>query len=552
MEKDLNITPDQLEEPILNEGKVNVNLTLYDNQLEEMASRSSLYQHISETQNADVSFADLLADDSTTLQAYTDFYPDKPPETTLSLQSDTYGWCDFVVPTTDTEKNQLKAGLEDVASREHTSADAMMYEVFKEEWIADHIDDAAMTATEALYENSEESTWLTFEQYVQEYGFEDGSVLPSFAEFLENDYTERPAEQSQATVQVRNMLVNEDGNLFATMEVNRSRMEEMLNDANSPLLKGKDIHELVYFNDAASPVLAAEINRDESVQAFAIMRDGYEEIEVPLSLDDNTIAEIKDAVKENVEQSLDVSVQHFFETAEPNHNYSQEEVHALAETVGKFVTAYQEYQEPEKEYSLEKNIQRIEEGLTSPEILPRLTAELDKAIDVSQRTTSEGIFLLPDRIVEQAVEVAQQMEMYTKPLEFEKSETVQFDSEVVMDNETADSSAEWHEVKMDISNTVNAFFENGGVEPAISKDGAFTVAKSPEGEAVQLIDNDLKMPMAEMTPTNDGYVIQHSINAVVKEGLENGLNRAGMAVSQETQKEASAPEKKHKQSIERD
>lgn len=57
--------------------------------------------------------------------------------------------------------------------------------------------------------------------------------------------------------------------------------------------------------------MAAEINRDESVQASAIMRDGYEEIEVPLSLDDNTIAEIKDAVKENVEQSLDVSVQHF-------------------------------------------------------------------------------------------------------------------------------------------------------------------------------------------------------------------------------------------------
>lgn len=213
-------------------------------------------------------------------------------------------------------------------------------------------------------------------------------------------------EEAMATVQVRNMLVNEDGNLFATMEVNRSRMEEMLNDANSPLLKGKDIHELVYFNDAASPILAAEINRDESVQASAIMRDGYEEIEVPLSLDDNTIAEIKDAVKENVEQSLDVSVQHFFETAEPNRNYSQEEVHALAETVGKFVTAYQEYQEPEKEFSLEKNIQRIEEGLTSPEILPRLTAELDKAIDVSQRATSEGIFLLPDRIVEQAVEVA--------------------------------------------------------------------------------------------------------------------------------------------------
>ena len=273
-------------------------------------------------------------------------------------------------------------------------------------------------------------------------------------------------EEAMATVQVRNMLVNEDGNLFATMEVNRSRMEEMLNDANSPLLEGKNIHELVYFNDAASPILAAEINRDESVQVSAIMRDGYEEIEVPLSLDDNTIAEIKDAVKENVEQSYDVSVQHFFETAEPNHNYSQEEVHALAETVGKFVTEYQEYQEPEKEFSLEKNIQRIEEGLTSPEVLPRLTAELEKAIDVSQRTTSEGIFLLPDRIVEQAVEVAQQMEMYTKPLEFEKNEIVQFDSEVIMDTETADG-----ETKATIN--LALYMTDDFMEQALDRAGAF-------------------------------------------------------------------------------
>lgn len=273
-------------------------------------------------------------------------------------------------------------------------------------------------------------------------------------------------EEAMATVQVRNMLVNEDGNLFATMEVNRSRMEEMLNDANSPLLEGKNIHELVYFNDAASPILAAEINRDESVQVSAIMRDGYEEIEVPLSLDDNTIAEIKDAVKENVEQSYDVSVQHFFETAEPNHNYSQEEVHALAETVGEFVTAYQEYQEPEKEFSLEKNIQRIEEGLTSPEVLPRLTAELNKAIDDSQRATSEGIFLLPDRIVEQAVEVAQQMEMYTKPLEFEKSEIVQFDSEVIMDTETADG-----ETKATIN--LALYMTDDFMEQALDRAGAF-------------------------------------------------------------------------------
>lgn len=273
-------------------------------------------------------------------------------------------------------------------------------------------------------------------------------------------------DEAKVSIHAGHISVTENNTLFATMEVNHSRMEEILNDSNSPLLEGKNIHELVYFNDAASPILAAEINHDESMQVSAIIRDGYDEIEVPLSLDDDTIAEIKDVVRENVEQSYDVSVQHFFETAEPNKNYSQEEVHALAETVGKFVTAYQEYQEPEEEFSLEDNIQRIEEGLTSPEILPRLTAELDKAIDVSQQTTSEGIFLLPDRIVEQAAEVAQQMEMYTKPLEFEKSEVVQFDNEVIMDTESVNG-----ETKATIN--LSLYMADDFMEQALDRAGAF-------------------------------------------------------------------------------
>lgn len=595
MENENKIMLDENAGIMIDDGKVNAVAFLFDAQYKEFAERTNLLK------DAEATFEELLEDGDTFLDMSVNFSPNGEVSATLNMQSDTYGYESYAVPLEDSEKQELREELDRIARYNEMTIDELM-------------------------------------------------------------------EEAMATVQVRNMLVNEDGNLFATMEVNRSRMEEMLNDANSPLLEGKNIHELVYFNDAASPILAAEINRDESVQVSAIMRDGYEEIEVPLSLDDNTIAEIKDAVKENVEQSYDVSVQHFFETAEPNHNYSQEEVHALAETVGKFVTAYQEYQEPEKEFSLEKNIQRIEEGLTSPEVLPRLTAELDKAIDDSQRTTSEGIFLLPDRIVEQAVEVAQQMEMYTKPLGFEKNEIVQFDGEVIMDTETADgetkptinlalymtddfmeqaldragifdvnnpayqadsfeelmfnedgtfktyvngyidisenkevdfrlytsgdaeinvplsdsekrvvldkaeayieqetgmtfeqniedlrnSSNDWYAVKMDIGDTVNAFFENGGAEPTTSKSGTFTVAKAPEGEAIQLIDNDLKMSMAEMTPADNGYVIQNSINAVIKEGLENGLKRADMVASQEVQKEQPAPEKKHKQSIERD
>lgn len=64
------------------------------------------------------------------------------------------------------------------------------YEEYKKEWIANHIDDVTMTATEAAYENCEEAKEMTFDQYVQEYGFEDGSVYASYSEFLHNEYEE--------------------------------------------------------------------------------------------------------------------------------------------------------------------------------------------------------------------------------------------------------------------------------------------------------------------------------------------------------------------------
>lgn len=62
------------------------------------------------------------------------------------------------------------------------------YETYKKEWIAEHIDDQTMANTEALYENDENAVDLTFDEYVQEYGFTDGSCYASFAEFRENEY----------------------------------------------------------------------------------------------------------------------------------------------------------------------------------------------------------------------------------------------------------------------------------------------------------------------------------------------------------------------------
>lgn len=63
-----------------------------------------------------------------------------------------------------------------------------LYETFKKEWIDEHIDDITMTDTQSLYENIEESKNMTFNEYVEEYGFSDGSVYPSFEEFCDNEF----------------------------------------------------------------------------------------------------------------------------------------------------------------------------------------------------------------------------------------------------------------------------------------------------------------------------------------------------------------------------
>jgi 5'(3')-deoxyribonucleotidase len=70
------------------------------------------------------------------------------------------------------------------------------YEEYKAEWIQDHISDETMTATEAAYENNEETKGMTFDEYVEEYGFADGSCYASYDEFFENEYTEQNEERN--------------------------------------------------------------------------------------------------------------------------------------------------------------------------------------------------------------------------------------------------------------------------------------------------------------------------------------------------------------------
>lgn len=64
---------------------------------------------------------------------------------------------------------------------------AALYETYKEEWIKENIDDITMTDTQSLYENSEVATQMTFNEYVEEYGFSDGSYYPNYDEFCASE-----------------------------------------------------------------------------------------------------------------------------------------------------------------------------------------------------------------------------------------------------------------------------------------------------------------------------------------------------------------------------
>lgn len=62
-----------------------------------------------------------------------------------------------------------------------------VYEIYKKVWAMEHISPVEFTATFAAYENNEEAEDMSFLEYVEEYGFADGSCFASFDEFCDNE-----------------------------------------------------------------------------------------------------------------------------------------------------------------------------------------------------------------------------------------------------------------------------------------------------------------------------------------------------------------------------
>lgn len=70
---------------------------------------------------------------------------------------------------------------------EDMTLEEIAYESYKKVWVMEHISPTEWTATIAEYENSEETEEMSFREYIEEYGFADGSCYSLYDEFCDDE-----------------------------------------------------------------------------------------------------------------------------------------------------------------------------------------------------------------------------------------------------------------------------------------------------------------------------------------------------------------------------
>lgn len=171
-------------EIIVEDGKANVQLYLTDDEYKELLDRTPLA--------AEYDFETMLKDTDITLTVTADINERGQVEMYITVEDDTkQGYPSATVELSAEESQSLVEDAERVIEAQGSSLKTLFaeeqYEQFKDEWVKDHIDDVTMTATEAAYENAEEAADMTFEEYVEAYGYENGEIYPSFEEFYDNE-----------------------------------------------------------------------------------------------------------------------------------------------------------------------------------------------------------------------------------------------------------------------------------------------------------------------------------------------------------------------------
>lgn len=70
------------------------------------------------------------------------------------------------------------------------------YEKYKDEWVNSHISPEIMAETEDNYDcRSYEDKDINFKEYVEKYGFADGSLYACFEEFIDNELIDTDADE---------------------------------------------------------------------------------------------------------------------------------------------------------------------------------------------------------------------------------------------------------------------------------------------------------------------------------------------------------------------
>ena len=167
----------------IGKNRINYYIAADDKMLEELTARTDLL----EANN--ITWQEMIESDDY-INMYVNAYPD---HTEVFLEHE---YKEYSVPLTVEEESQLKQEMKKMGMDIQQDLKEMAYEKYKEEWIKDHISDVEMTATEAAYENDEEAKDMTFEEYVEEYGFANGMLYACFDEFLENEYKDIVKESS--------------------------------------------------------------------------------------------------------------------------------------------------------------------------------------------------------------------------------------------------------------------------------------------------------------------------------------------------------------------
>lgn len=188
----------------------------------------------------------------------------------------------------------------------------LSYIEYKKEWLDSHCSELDMANAEALYENSEETADMTFEEYIEEYGI-NGMIYSSYEEFCDEeiDYYREPSIYGYSVI-FQSETFNNNG--YDVAEEYYSALR------NSPLYHDELTFNVTYLEDRsgddidaiqivfASPLYDIKFLQSEQIvkpiidalnkSKYPLSNDNYDVVTVGATVDFNNTHSFADAIEQ--------------------------------------------------------------------------------------------------------------------------------------------------------------------------------------------------------------------------------------------------------------